>query len=435
VTESAGPGRVRQTRPVTATTAKPSGATADDLPPPLREAHDRLAFGAAEVLPAGGLAERLLAADREGRPLRVKLGIDPSGASLTLGHAVVLRKLRQFQDLGHTAVLIVGGFTGRVGDPTGRTNTRSALTADQTADNARRYLEQLMRVLDPDRVEIRNNADWLDPMTMAEIMSYAREVTIARLLERDDFARRHRDHLPLSLVEFFYPLLQGIDSVAVRSDVELGGTDQTFNNLMGRDLQRAHGQPPQVVLTVPLLVGTDGVEKMGKSLGNWIGIEEPPDEQFGKVMSIPDPVIGHYARLATDLPPPEVLAIEREAEAGGPAANRAKRRVAAEVVALYHGPEAAEAAERRFDTVHRQHELPADIPPAELPPGDPVHLPALLVGLDFAKSNGAARRLVDDGAVRLDGERLPAREYDLDRERLAGRALAVGKKHLVRLSD
>ncbi len=285
----------------------------DDLPPHLREAHDRLAFGAAEVLPAGGLAERLLAAEREGRPLRVKLGIDPSGADLTLGHAVVLRKLRQFQDLGHTAVLIVGGFTGRVGDPSGRTNTRAALTAEQTAQNSRRYFEQLMRVLDPERVEIRDNAEWLDPMTMAEIMSYAREVTVARLLERDDFARRHREHLPISLVEFFYPLLQGIDSVAVRSDVELGGTDQTFNNLMGRDLQRAHGQPPQAVLTVPLLVGTDGVEKMGKSLGNWIGIEEPADEQFGKVMSIPDSVIGHYATLATDLPPAEVAEIDRDA--------------------------------------------------------------------------------------------------------------------------
>jgi tyrosyl-tRNA synthetase len=346
---------------------------------------------------------------------------------------VVLRKLRQFQDLGHTAVLIVGGFTGRVGDPTGRTNTRGALTAEQTAENSQRYFEQLMRVLDPDRVEVRDNAEWLDPMTMAEIMSYAREVTVARLLERDDFARRHREHLPISLVEFFYPLLQGIDSVAVRSDVELGGTDQTFNNLMGRDLQRAHGQPPQAVLTVPLLVGTDGVEKMGKSLGNWIGIEEPPDEQFGKVMSIPDTVISHYARLATDLPPAEVAALERDA-AGGPAANRAKRRVAAEVVSLYHGREAAEAAERRFDTVHRQREVPDDVPERSVPPGDPVHLPALLADLGFAASTSAARRLVDDGAVRLDGERLPAREYDLARDRLVGHVLGVGKRHLARLT-
>lgn len=419
---------------MTVTTAKPPGANADDLPPALRAAHDRLVFGAAEVLPPGGLAERLLAADRGGRPLRIKLGIDPSGSSLTLGHAVVLRKLRQFQDLGHTAVLIVGGFTGRVGDPTGRTATRVALTADQTAENSRRYFEQVLRVLDPDQVEIRNNAEWLDPMTMPEIMGHAREVTVARLLERDDFANRYREHLPISLVEFFYPLLQGIDSVAVRADVEIGGTDQTFNNLMGRDLQRAHGQPPQAVVTVPLLVGTDGVEKMGKSLGNWIGIEELPDDQFGKVMSIPDPVIGHYARLATDLLPAEVESIEQQASAGGPAANQAKRRVAAEVVALYHGRKAADAAERRFDTVHRQHEVPDDVPELPLPAGDPVHLPKLLVGLGFAGSTSAARRLVDDGAVRLDGERVPARAYDLERSRLAGHVLAAGKHHLARLT-
>ena len=420
---------------MTDTADTPPGATRDDLPPPLREAHDRLVFGAADVLPADGLAERLLAAEREGRPLRVKLGIDPSGASLTLGHAVVLRKLRQFQDLGHTAVLIVGGFTGRVGDPTGRTATRSALSSEQTTENARRYFEQLMRVLDPDRVEVRDNADWLDPMTMAEIMAYARDVTVARLLERDDFAKRYRDRLPLSLQEFFYPLLQGIDSVAVRADVELGGTDQTFNNLMGRDLQRAHGQPPQAVLTVPLLVGTDGVEKMGKSLGNWIGIEEPADDQFGKVMSIPDPAIGTYARLATDLPPDEVSGLEQAAATGGPAANRAKRRVAAEVVALYHGRDAAAAAEQRFDTVHRQHEIPADVAERGVPAGDPVHLPALLVELGIAKSSTAARRLVDDGAVRLDGERLPARAYDLGRDRLVGHVLAAGKRHLVKLTD
>ena len=407
----------------------------DALPPHLKEAHDRLTYGAAEVLPADGLAERLLAADREGRPLRVKFGIDPSGSSLTLGHAVVLRKLRQFQDLGHTAVLIVGGFTGRVGDPSGRTNTRAALSAEQTAANSARYFEQLMRVLDPGRIEVRDNAEWLDPMTMAEIMGYAREVTVARLLERDDFARRHRERLPISLVEFFYPLLQGIDSVAVRSDVELGGTDQTFNNLMGRDLQRVHGQPPQAVLTVPLLVGLDGVEKMGKSLGNWVGIDEPADEQFGKLMSIPDAAIGTYAQLTTDLPPAEADDLARAAAQGGPPANRAKRRLARAVVSLYHGAGAAEAAEARFDTVFRQREVPADVPERPLPPGDPVHLPALLVDLGFAPSTSAARRLVDDGAVRVDGERLASRDYDPPRERLAGRVLAAGKRRLVRLTD
>ncbi len=247
-----------------------------------------------------------------------------------------------------------------------------------------------MRVLDPDRVEVRDNSEWLDPMTMAEIMSYAREVTVARLLERDDFARRHREHLPISLVEFFYPLLQGIDSVAVHSDVELGGTDQTFNNLMGRDLQRAHGQPPQAVLTVPLLVGTDGVEKMGKSLGNWIGIEEPADEQFGKVMSIPD---------AGDRPLRDARHRPAAGRGGRDRAGRGRRRPGGEPGQAPGGrarwsssttaAEAAEAAERRFDTVLRQHEVPDDVPERSLPPGDPVHLPALLVELGFAKSSSA----------------------------------------------
>ena len=419
---------------MTETTTARDAVTPDDLPPHLREAHDRLAYGAAEVLPAGGLAERLLAADREGRPLRVKLGIDPSGSSLTLGHAVVLRTLRQFQDLGHTAVLIVGGFTGRVGDPSGRTNTRAALSAEQTEENSRDYFAQLMRILDPDRVEVRNNADWLDPMTMSEIMSYAREVTVARLLERDDFARRHREHLPISLVEFFYPLLQGIDSVKVGADVELGGTDQTFNNLMGRELQRAHGQPPQAVLTVPILVGLDGVQKMGKSLGNWVGIDEPPEEQFGKLMSIPDSAVPQYARLTTDLTPAEAEQVAAAVAEGGPAANRAKRTVARSVVALYHGPEAARATEARFDRQFREREVPDDVQEHALPAGDPVHLPALLVELGFAASTTAARRLVDDGAVRIDGERLPARRYDVPRGELTGRVLAAGKRRLARLT-
>ncbi|MEO8889651.1 MAG: tyrosine--tRNA ligase, partial [Jatrophihabitantaceae bacterium] len=268
----------------------------DTLPEHLREAHLVLSSGAAQILPADGLAERLLAADRERRPLRVKLGIDPSGSDLTLGHAVVLRKLRQFQDFGHTAVLVVGGFTAQVGDPSGRTATRVAQSADQVIENATDYFGQLMQILDRDRAEVVNNADWLGPMPVSEMLDYTRQVTVAQLLERDDFARRFAANQPITLSEFFYPLLQGIDSVAIRADIELGGTDQTFNNLVGRELQRSRGQAPQVVLTVPLLVGTDGVEKMGKSLGNYIGINEPAPEQFGKLMSIPDSVVGLYAR-------------------------------------------------------------------------------------------------------------------------------------------
>lgn len=410
-------------------------ASAADLPAHLREAYRRLALGAAQILPEDGLTERLLAADRERRPLRVKLGIDPSGADLTLGHAVVLRKLRQFQDHGHLAVLIVGGFTGQVGDPSGRTNTRVALSAAQTAANASTYFEQLMRILDPDRVEIRDNAEWLAPMTLADVMAYGREVTVARLLERDDFARRYRDGLPITLTEFSYPLLQGIDSVAVGADLELGGTDQTFNNLVGRELQRARGQAPQVVLTVPLLVGTDGVEKMGKSLNNYVAIAEPAEEQFGKLMSIPDPLIGDYARLTTDLPPDEVAALEAAAAAGGPPANAAKRRVAGAVVTLYHGAEAAKKAESTFDALFRERTLPADLPTHPLPPDDPVHLPALLVEVGFAASTSAARRLIGDGAVRIDGGRVGPREYDVPRASLTGRVLAAGKRRLVRLES
>ena len=343
-----------------------------ELPPDLQNAHEILASGAAQILPADGLAERLLAARRENRPLRVKLGIDPSGSDLTLGHAVVLRKLRQFQDLGHTAVLVIGGFTGQVGDPSDRTSTRTAKSAEDVIANARGYFDQLMRILDPDHTEVVNNADWLGAMSLADILDYTRQMTVAQLLERDDFARRFAANQPISLSEFVYPLLQGIDSVEIHADIELGGTDQTFNNLVGRELQRSRGQAPQTVLTVPLLVGTDGVEKMGKSLANYIGITEAPGEQFGKLMSIPDPVVGMYARLCTDLHPREVTGIEDQMAEGGAAANAAKRAVARRIVALYHGADAAQAAEERFDAVFKRGEIPSDVREFDLPDGDPV---------------------------------------------------------------
>lgn len=411
--------------------------TVADLPVHLRDAYEILTSGAAQVLPEGGLADKLLTADREGRPLRVKLGIDPSGADLTLGHAVVLRKLRQFQDLGHLAVLVVGDFTGQVGDPTGRTNTRTMRTAEETARNSATYFEQLMRILNPDpaRVEVRRNSEWLASMTMSDVLRHARELTIAHLLERDDFARRYREGLPISLVEFMYPMLQGVDSVAVRADVELGGTDQTYNNLVGRVMQRAAGQPPQVVLTMPLLEGLDGVEKMGKSLNNYVGIGEPPNEQFGKLMSIPDFIVGRYARLCTTMHPREAAEVEAAAAAGGPGANAAKRRVARSVVALYHGEQAAQAAERHFDTVFRDRAVPEDLPTHPLPAGvDTVHLPVLLVELGFAPSTSAARRLIDQGAVRVNGEQVGERTYDVPRERLADAVLAAGKRRQIRLT-
>ncbi|MEP7179993.1 MAG: tyrosine--tRNA ligase [Pseudonocardiales bacterium] len=405
------------------------------LPDDLREAYEVLASGTAQILPADGLAERLLAARSERRPLRVKLGIDPSGSDLTLGHAVVLRKLRQFQDFGHTAVLVVGGFTGQVGDPSGRTATRVAQSADEVIGNARGYFDQLMRILDPQRAEVVNNADWLGTMRLAEMLGYTRQITVAQLLERDDFARRFAARAPITLSEFFYPLLQGIDSVEIRADIELGGTDQTFNNLVGRELQRSRGQAPQAVLTVPLLVGTDGAEKMGKSLGNYVAIDEPAAQQFGKLMSIPDTAVEMYARLAAALHPRVVDELAADVVAGGAAANGAKRRMAREVVALYHGADEATAAEERFDAIHKRGETPIDAPVHAVPEGDLVHLPALLVAAGLTASNSAARREIDAGAVRLDGAPVAPNRYDLPRAELVGSVLALGKRRTVRLVD
>jgi tyrosyl-tRNA synthetase len=406
----------------------------DNLPPELRGAYEVLASGAAQILPADGLAERLVAAHREGRPLRVKLGIDPSGADLTLGHAVVLRKLRQFQDYGHIAVLVVGGFTGQVGDPSGRTDTRAAQSVTQVIANARGYFDQLMRILDERRTEVVNNAEWLAPMRLAELLEYTRQLTVAQLLERDDFARRFAAQQPITLSEFFYPLLQGIDSVEIHADIELGGTDQTFNNLVGRELQKSRGQAPQAVLTMPLLVGIDGVEKMGKSLDNYIAINDSADEQFGKVMSIPDSVVGMYARLCTTLHPQEVDELEKAVASGGPAANAAKRRVAREIITLYHGAEAARSAEERFDAIFKDRATIEDAPEFPLADGTSVHLPALMTDAGLAPSTSAARRSIDAGAVRLDGVRVAPKRYDVDRVELVGRVLAVGKRRAVRLS-
>lgn len=411
-----------------------STSTPADLPPELREAHEILASGTAQILPADGLAERLAAARRERRPLRVKLGIDPSGSDLTLGHAVVLRKLRQFQDLGHTAVLVVGGFTGQVGDPSGRTATRVSQSADDVIANALGYFDQLMRILHPQRSEVVNNAEWLAGMGLADILAYTRLVTVAQLLERDDFARRFAARQPISLSEFLYPLLQGIDSVETRADIELGGTDQTFNNLVGRELQRSRNQAPQAVLTLPLLVGTDGVEKMSKSLGNYIAIADPAEQQFGKLMSIPDSLTATYARLCTALHPRDIDELEEAAADGGTGANRAKREMARAVVSLYHGDDAARAAEARFDAVFKRHEIPVDVPEFSLPDGDPLHLPAVLVASGLASGTSAARRDIDSGAVRIDGIPVAAEQYDVPRAALVGSVLATGKRRVVRLA-
>jgi tyrosyl-tRNA synthetase len=393
-----------------------------------------LASGAAEIVPRDGLEAKLAL----GRPLRVKLGLDPTAPAVTLGWAVVLRKLREFQDLGHTAVLIVGDFTARVGDPSGKSETRPRLSKEAVDGYAERLLEQFRLVLSDDRLEIRRNSEWLDPMDMEGILRLTASTTVARMLERDDFAKRYAANQPISLMEFLYPLLQGYDSVAVEADVELGGTDQLFNLLVGRDLQRDAGQDPQVALTMPLLEGLDGVQKMSQSLGNYVGVAEPADEQFGKLMSIPDGLIGRYLRLAAGLPAAEVEAIEAGLADGSRLPPGEKRRLAREVVDLYQGPGAGVAAEERFDRVHRERELPEEVDDAPIPAAavseGTVWLPKLLVALGRAGSNGEARRLIEQGGVRLDGEVVADPGTELPVDALRGRVLQVGRRWFGRLS-
>jgi tyrosyl-tRNA synthetase len=382
-----------------------------------------LTRNAADALPAGALQRRLEEAGRAGRPLRVKLGLDPTAADIHLGHTVVLQKLREFQDLGHRVVLIVGDFTARVGDPSGRSSTRPVLSGEEIEANARTYQEQAFRVLldDPERFELRRNGEWLD-MRMEELFRLARTTTIAQLLERDDFARRTAAGRPVSMLELLYPLLQGYDSVAVRADVELGGTDQTFNLLLGRDIQRAFGQPEQAVLTVPILAGINGTEKMSKSVGNHIGVTDPPDEMFGRTMSLPDEAMESWFRL---------LAIDRPA--GEAPAMEAKRALARGIVTRFWGEEAAREAEAHFDRTVVRQEAPEDVEDLAVTfDGGSVHLPALIAS-GFGHSRSEARRLLAQGAVRLDGEALGEADLDLPAERLDGALLQVGRRQFRRL--
>ena len=400
-----------------------------------------LASGSVDLVPTGGLEERL----EQGRPLRVKLGVDPSRPDLTLGHAVVLRKLRQFQDAGHVAVLIIGDFTARIGDPSGQSETRPMLTEQEIRANADTYLAQAGKVVDVEAAEIHGNAEWTAGMDMAELIRLASTATIAQMLEREDFRDRYRRERPISLVEFLYPLFQGYDSVAVRADVELGGTDQTFNLLMGREVQRAYGQEPQVVLTLPLLEGTDGVRKMSKSLDNYIGLTEPPDDMFGKLMRIPDDLITKYLRLTTPVEGSEVDGIERGLREGTVHPNEAKRRLAREVVDLYHGPEAGAAAEERFNAVHREREMPEEVPEVRVPEsvfGEEkdgvrvVYVPALLEAMGLVTSRSEARRLQAQGGVRRDGAPVPDEDIAIEGDppgQLAGSVWQVGRRKFARL--
>jgi tyrosyl-tRNA synthetase len=387
------------------------------LTTPLEQA-SYLLRNAVEALPAGELEKQL----GRGEPLRVKLGIDPTAPDIHLGHTVVLEKLREFQEFGHTVVLIIGDYTARVGDPSGRSAMRPVLSGEEIDHNAETYQRQAFKILDPERTEVRRNGEWLD-MRAEDLFRLARHATVAQLLAREDFANRWKSQQPISVLELLYPLLQGYDSVAIKADVELGGTDQHFNLLLGREIQQAYGVAPQSILTMPILPGTDGVARMSKSSGNYIGVDEPPEEIFGKVMSIPDEAMPTYYSLLThaEFDPEEHP-------------NQAKRRLGRILVARFHGEEAASAAEEHFDRLFKQREVPEDVVEFSLPDGDPVHLPAVLREA-FGVSGAEARRLLAGGGVKLNGDTLAPDELDVSTDRLRGAILQIGRRRFVRLVD
>jgi tyrosyl-tRNA synthetase len=382
---------------------------------------ERLAHNSVDCLPDGLLAEKLERAGAEGRPLRVKLGIDPTAPDIHLGHAVVLGKLREFQDAGHRVVLIVGDYTARVGDPSGRSTLRPMLSAEEIEANAATFEDQALRIIDSERLEVRRNSEWLAEIDLLALM---RTTTVAQLLEREDFAKRWSAQQPISMLELMYPLLQGYDSVAIDADVELGGTDQKFNLLLGRDIQRAYGRPGQAILTMPILVGIDGHQKMSKSLGNHIGITDPPKEIYGKTLSIPDEAMGEYYRLLLYREPPRAQEMS---------ARDVKRLLARELVAWLYSSAEAERAERDFDKVFIEHEIPAEVEEAGFrSDGGKVHLPEVMAAA-FGVSRSQARRLIEQGGVSLGGEVLGADEYDVDAQRAEGQVLKVGKRRFRRL--
>jgi tyrosyl-tRNA synthetase len=366
--------------------------------------------GADEIISPEELRQKLTRAAEAGRRLTVKLGLDPTAPDIHLGHTVVLRKIRQFQDLGHKAVIIIGDFTGMIGDPTGRSKTRKALTREDVIVNAKTYQTQIFKVLDPGATEIRFNSEWLDKLSLREVVDLMSRYTVARMLEREDFKKRYGGNLPISIHEFLYPIMQSYDSIAIKADIELGGTDQKFNILLGREYQASFGQEKQVALFMPILEGTDGVEKMSKSLGNYIGINEPPNEIYGKVMSLPDSLIIRYFTLATDIHPDRIA--EMEAELAGNRTNPMllKKQLAREIVSLYCGKEQAAAAESRFESVFQKNKIPEEmdevrIPATELSGGkiSPVRLLRLCA---FCANNSEAKRLIQQGAVKRNGKKL-----------------------------
>lgn len=391
--------------------------------------------GTAQIVPESALLEKL----KRGKQLNIKLGVDPTAPDIHLGHAVPLRKLRAFQDLGHRVTLIIGDGTALIGDPSGRNTTRPQLTREQIAANAQTYVDQAFKILDPEKTTLRYNSEWLLSMNLEGLLKVASKFSVARILERDDFHNRYTNNQSISLHEFLYPIMQAYDSVVIEADVELGGTDQLFNLLAGRELMEKMDMEPQVCLTLPLLEGTDGVRKMSKSYGNYIGLTDEPADMFGKVMSIPDERMVKYYRLASTLPVDQIDAIEAGLANDELHPNRVKRDLARNIVAAYHGAEAAEAAEAEFDRVFKQHEIPEDIEEfaADLTPNDEgkVYLAKLLAEAGMASSVGDARRLIDGGGVKVNGEAVPAKAYNVEPELLRDAVVQVGKRKFAKIVE
>jgi len=393
---------------------------------------DVIKRGVSEIIPEGELAKKVEKSIKSKKPLNVKLGCDPSRPDLHLGHSVVLRKLRQFQDLGHQAILIIGDFTGMIGDPSGRSKTRPSLTLEETRRNGQTYFEQVTRILSAQRISMFYNSEWLGKMTFGDVVLLASKYTVARMLERDDFTQRYKAGEPISVHEMLYPLAQAMDSVAIKADVELGGTDQKFNLLVGREIQREYGLEPQITLTMPILPGTDGVEKMSKSLDNYIGINEPPREIYGKSMRIPDPLIYTYFELTTDVSNKDLKEIKKQLESKDTNPRDLKRRLARSLVTLYHNSETAQKAEEEFDRIFVAKTLPDEVEEFKLKPGNGVSSIALLLtATHLATSKSEARRLVEQGGVSIDGERISDVNAPIPRKKEF--VLKVGKRRFLKV--
>ena len=389
-----------------------------------------ISYGVADLLPEDEFKKKLEKAVATNTPLIVKLGLDPTAPDIHLGHTVVLRKLKLFQDFGHKVIILIGDFTARIGDPTGKSVTRPPLTEEQVITNAKTYQEQIFKVLDPEKIEVRFNSEWLSKLDFADVLKLASKYTVARMLERDDFHKRYTEGRPISIHEFMYPLMQGYDSVALKADVEFGGTDQTFNLLMGRHLQGEEGMPEQTIITMPILEGLDGVQKMSKSLGNYIGISEAPSEMYGKAMSIPDELMMRYFMLVTDMSIEEQEQLSKDLESGAAHPRDVKMKLAHTIVRLYHGEEAANFGQEEFIRVFQKHAMPTDIPEYKVAvTEEPVFVPQLLSDAGLTASNGEARRSIKAGAFKIDGEKCNEEHIVLK----DGMVLQVGKRKFIKI--